>query len=92
MTKTKSNFVKNESKIIDAEYEIIEKVAPVNVYEIRKELMEFYIDFLIKNEILFAESLDDLKGKFEWTRFQAFTQSVSHGAAPFSSINGDTEG
>ena len=45
----------------------------MNVYEIRKELMEFYIDFLIKNEILFAESLDELKGKFDWPRFQAFT-------------------
>jgi hypothetical protein len=51
----------------------IEHINKVSAYEIREELLNFYIDFLIKNEILFADSLEELKGKFHWARFQAFT-------------------
>ena len=40
-----------------------------SAYEIRDELLEFYIDFLIKNEILFTDTLDELKGNFDWNRF-----------------------
>lgn len=40
----------------------IERNDMVSAYEIQEELLEFYIDFLIKNEILFTDSLDQLKG------------------------------
>ena len=47
----------------------INRMELTNAYEIREEILEFYIDFLIKNEILFIDSLDQLKGKFDWSRF-----------------------
>lgn len=52
----------------------IEQINKVSAYEINDELLEFYVDFMIKNEILFAPSLRQLKGNFNWARFQAFTQ------------------
>lgn len=69
----------------------IERNDMVSAYEIQEELLEFYIDFLIKNEILFTDSLDQLKGQFDWPRFQIFTQSVSHGAAPFNTLVEDED-
>lgn len=62
-----------------------------NAYEINDELLEFYVDFQLKNEILFVHSLQQLKGNFNWGRFQMFTQSVSHGAAPFTTLTEDEE-
>lgn len=47
----------------------VEHLNKVSAYEIKEELLEFYLDFLIKNEILFADSLQELKGKFNWPRF-----------------------
>lgn len=70
------------------DYQVKRSENNINPHKIKKEVMNFFVDFYLQMQDVRYKTLDR---KFDWGEFKSFTNIVTQGAGPFAYIQDDNE-